>query len=111
MTLDDLITMARLTAKEAVILDELMKHDEVNTEQLAEAVRASLKKNKYRGKDKKNYAKRNARAAIHALNSKLVQADIGYAIIKTSGIGRGIIGTYRLRRPDPEQKPLGQAAA
>ena len=98
MTLDELIIAAKLTVKEAIVLDEMMQHEEATTEQLVEAIKVNNRKTLYRGKDKKNYTKRNVRTVIHNLNSKLVQADTGYAVIKVSGIGRGNIGVYRLRR-------------
>jgi hypothetical protein len=111
MTLDELIAAAQLTVREAVILSELLraKNYVASVPDMIDAIKRNIRVNPtYREQGTSKFSTRgkpmelnrhNIRHIINALNSKLLQANTGYAVVKTSGIGRGVHGIYQLRVP------------
>src|SRR5262245_1335586 len=123
MTLDELILAARLTVRETVVLHEMLqaRGKPVPLQDLIDAIKRNILVNpKESGKFRYSPTGKpltltgnNIRYTINSLNSKLLQANTGYAVVKTSGRGRGAHGVYRLRNPvfsKPKQEKEHQHA-
>jgi len=111
MTLDDLIAKARLTVRETVLLNELLiaPNLKLNTADMIDAVKRNLRvlppepgRRTHRPSTSGQpltLRGQHIRYIINSLNSKLLQANTGYAVVKISGRGRGAHGVYQLRTP------------